>query len=238
MLDFLIERIFPKLPLTKKIYFLLTRGNNRVISRAEILGRLCSCGFEPVSEKNIGGKFYFAARKIGQPAFDSSPSYGPLISLPRVGKDGEIINVYKLRTMHPFSEYIQEYIFKENKLRTNGKFRHDFRITTLGKFMRKYWLDELPMLINLIKGEMKIVGVRPLSEHYFHLYNKKLREKRIKYKPGLIPPYYVDLPENLEEIQLSELKYLELYEKSPSLTDWLYFWKALYNILFKNKRSS
>ena len=104
--------------------------------------------------------------------------------------------------------------------------------------MRRFWLDEMPMLYNWLKGEMKLVGVRPLSRHYFSLYSKELQEKRIRHKPGLIPPYYADMPETLEEIQTSELKYLDAYEKKPFKTDWIYFWKALYNIIFKHARSS
>ena len=45
------------------------------------------------------------------------------------------------------------------------------------------------MLINFFKGDMKLVGVRPLSKQYFELYKKEVRERRIKYKPGLIPPF-------------------------------------------------
>ena len=85
---------------------------------------------------------------------------------------------------------------------------------------------------------MKVVGVRPLSQHYFNLYSKELQEKRIKNRPGLIPPYYADMPETLEEIQESELRYLDSYEKHPLRTQLRYFWKAFYNILFRRARSS
>lgn len=235
--DFVVKRLFPKFYLTKKAYFFLTRGNNRVITKAETLGRLYSCGYEMVDETDIDGKLYFAAKKRKQPVFDENPTYGPFIKLPRIGKDGKIINVYKLRTMHPFAEYIQDYIYANHNLQNGGKFCNDFRITTLGKIFRKFWLDEIPMMINLVKGEMKLVGVRPLSEHYFSLYHETLQKKRIQFKPGLIPPYYADLPETLEEIQESEMRYLEAYEKHPWLTDWRYFWQAVFNILFRRKRS-
>jgi lipopolysaccharide/colanic/teichoic acid biosynthesis glycosyltransferase len=235
--DFLIKRVFPKLPVTKKIYFFLTRGNNRVLSKAETYGRLYSCGFEIVEEAFIGGRLFFVVRKIKEPAFDYNPTYGPVIRLKRLGKNGKIISVYKLRTMHAYSEYLQYYIYERNKLQPGGKFKDDFRVTTLGRIFRKLWIDELPMLINLIKGDMKIVGVRPLSQHYFDLYTDELKEKRIKYKPGLIPPFYVDLPKTLQEIMDSEMRYLLSYEKKPFLTDLLYFRKAMWNILFRHARS-
>ena len=85
---------------------------------------------------------------------------------------------------------------------------------------------------------MKIVGVRPLSRHYFELYRKEVQERRIKYKPGLIPPFYVDMPSDLEGIQISEIKYLDAYDRYPFLTDFRYFWKSLWNILFRKARSN
>ena len=85
---------------------------------------------------------------------------------------------------------------------------------------------------------MKIIGVRPLSSHYFNLYSEELKQKRIKFKPGLIPPFYADMPKSLEEIMASEMKYLEAFEKHPYLTDIRYFFKAWTNILIKKARSS
>ncbi len=236
--DYIIKRVLPKFNLTKRLYFFLTRGENRVISKAETFGRLYSCGFRVVTKREIRGWLYYIARKTREPFYDMEPTYGPFVKLHRVGKNGKIINVYKLRTMHPYAEYLQEYIYDKSKLQEGGKFKDDFRITTAGKIFRKFWIDELPMLINLLRGDLKIVGVRPLSKHYFSLYSKELQEKRTKTKPGLIPPFYVDLPKTLDEIQASEMKYLDSYLKRPFLTDWRYFWKAIWNIIFKKARSS
>lgn len=236
--DYVIKRVFPKFTLTKHVYFFLTRGQNRVITKAETLGRLYSCGFEVVEEADIHGNFYFVARKIKEPVFDLNPTYGPLISLRRVGRNGQIIKVYKLRTMHPYSEYLQEYIYARNQLKEGGKFRDDFRISTIGRLLRKFWLDELPMLWNLLRGDIKLVGVRPISKHYFNLYSDELKEIRTRHKPGLIPPFYVDYPKTLDEIMASELRYLHAFEKNPIWTDFRYFFKAIFNVLFKKYRSS
>lgn len=235
--DWTWKRLFPKLPITKKIYFLFTKGQNRVLSRAETFGRLYSCGFEIVREELIEGYQFFSARKIGAPVFDYNPTYGPVIRLKRYGKGGRLFNVYKLRTMHAYSEYLQDYIYQKYNLAEGGKFKNDFRVTTLGRFMRKFWLDELPMLVNVLNGDMKIVGVRPLSRHYFYLYNEEVRNMRIKFKPGLIPPYYADMPRTLEEIMESEMKYLKACEKNQFLTDLRYFFLAMKNIVFRNARS-
>lgn len=235
--DFILKRLFPKFPITKQIYFFLTRGQNRVISKAETLGRLYSCGFYVIDEDEMDGNYWFAVAKNKKPAYDLHPTYGPLIRLKRTGKDGKIIKVYKMRTMHPYAEYLQEYIYETNKLDDGGKFKNDFRVSTIGRIMRKYWIDELPMILNLLRGDLKIVGVRPLSQHYFSLYTKELQEKRIKTKPGLVPPFYADLPSSLEEIMESENKYLDAYLKSPIKTDIRYFFKAVKNIVFKRALS-
>ncbi|WP_282088438.1 sugar transferase [Aquimarina algiphila] len=235
--DFILHRICPKLKWTKKLYFKITRGYGRVLTKAEILGRLYSCGFEVLEEKTIDNQLYFVAKKIKKPTYDMGPTYGPLISLKRVGKNGKLINVYKLRTMHPYSEYLQHYVFQKNNLKKGGKLKDDFRISNMGKLLRKYWIDELPMVINFLKGDMKLIGGRPLSSHYFGLYTEELQEKRVKFKPGLIPPFYADMPETLDEIIASEMKYLNAYEKKPILTDIRYSFKILKNIVIRGKRS-
>ena len=216
----------------------LTRGQNRVFSRPEILGRLYACGFEVNEESLVNGLYFFVCRRIKEPAFDPNPTYGPFITLRRVGKGGKMLKVYKLRTMYPYAEYLQDYVYEQNKLQSGGKLKNDFRIAGSRAFLRKLWLDELPMLINLFRGDLKVVGVRPLSQHYYSLYSKELQEKRIKYRPGLVPPFYADMPKTMEEIQATEMRYLEAYEKHPFRTQWRYFWKAFYNIVFKKARSA
>ena len=93
------------------------------------------------------------------------------------------------------------------------------------------------MLLNLIKGDLKLIGVRALSETFYNTYPEDLKAERIKYKPGLIPPYYVDLPSSIEEVWESERKYLKKYGKNPLKTDLIYFIKSLNNILFHHAKS-
>jgi len=235
--DYIFSRVLPKLPITKNLYFHLTKGKGRVISRAEMYGRLYSCGFEIIDEKTINHSLFFVAKKVKDPSYDQNPTYAPLISLSRIGKNGKTIKVHKIRTMHPYSEYLQEYVYNRNELQEGGKIKNDFRIPPEGRIFRKFWIDEIPMLINIFKGEMKLVGVRPLSKHFYSLYDEDLQQKRIKNKPGFIPPFYVDLPKTMSEIMESERKYLELYDQSPFLTDVKYFFMAFKNVLFKGARS-
>lgn len=235
---FILKRVFPKWGPTKKIYFFLTKGSNRYLSVAEVLGRLISCGFEIVDYREIDKKIQFAVKKVKEPSFNNSVSYGPIIKLNRIGKDGKQIKVYKFRTMHPYAEYLQEYIHIQNKLKEGGKFNNDFRITSWGRIFRKLWIDELPMLFNLLKGDLKLVGVRPLSSHYLHLYNEEIKELRKKTKPGLLPPYYADMPKTLEQIMESEKNYLEQYFEEPFVTDLKYIKLIFKNIVLRGKRSS
>ena len=235
---FLYKRVLPKLFMTSRFYFDITEGKNRVLSKAEVLGRLCYCGFDIVEERKIGDLNYVIARRKFRPQNIERRVYGIFVKLNRIGKNGEKFKFYKLRTMHPYSEFLQEYIYNRYSLREGGKFNRDIRITTLGRLARKYWLDELPMIINLLKGDMKLVGVRPISQQYFSLYSKDLQEKRVRHKPGLLPPFYADMPKTLQEIEDSEMRYLTMCEnKGTFMTDFIYFWRILYTIIFRRARS-
>ena len=134
--------------------------------------------------------------------------------------------------MYPYSEFIQGDIYEKYHLDKSGKIKSDFRITSWGKIFRKYFIDEIPQLYNWLKGDINFVGVRALSEHYFSLYPTDLQHKRVTFKPGLIPPYYADLPQSFDEIVESERRYLIQKEKSPIITDIIYFSSAIKNILF------
>ncbi len=237
LFDFIINRMLPKMKLTRELYFSYTKGENRVLSKAEVLGRLYSCGFELIDSTFINNRFLFCVRKIKNPIYDNNPTYGPFVALRRIGKNKKIVNIYKLRTMYPYSEYIQKYVYDLQGTANGDKAENDFRITSWGHFFRKIWLDELPMLINLAKREVKIVGVRPLSKTKFDTYPIELQEKRTKIKPGLIPPFYADMPKTQDELFESENRYLDAYFKSPLITDFNYFFKACYNIFVKKARS-
>lgn len=236
-IDILIHRIIPKLIMFEKIYFFITNGKNRSFSKAEVFGRLYYCGFKIMEEKKFGIFNYFICKKCNNPEKSKNPSYRFIIKLKRLGLHGKSINVYKLRTMHPYSEYLQEYIYEKHKLMKSGKIKNDFRISSFAKFIRRYWIDEIPMIYNLLKGDLKIFGVRPISRQYYEMYPEYMRKIRIKYKPGFIPPYYADMPKSFEEIVDSEFNYFKKYDKNPILTDTVYLLKALKNVFIRGKRS-
>ena len=140
--------------------------------------------------------------------------------------------------MHPYSEYLQEYIIRNYGYNRFGKPNNDFRVTSWGKFLRKLWLDELPQLINVIKGEMKLVGVRPLSQTRFMELPPDVRKERIKYKPGCIPPYVsLNMPDAIGNIKAEKI-YLNELKKNPVLADIKYFLWASYNIFSNRIRSA
>lgn len=236
--DFVWKRIFPKLPLTREIYSTFSKEKDRALSLAEGLGRLAYCGFKIIDLAAVDDVVYFAALKNGGFKADKKFFYSPIFKMKRTGKGGKPIYVYKLRTMYPYSEFIQDFVYNHNKLENGGKFKDDFRVPAWGKLFRKLWIDELPMLINWVKRELKLVGVRPISSHYLSLYSAKHQERRKNFKPGLLPPFYADLPETIEEIELSEKRYLDAFEKNPIKTDIRYFFKIIKNILINRKRSA
>lgn len=236
-IDFVINRIFPKLSMFKGIYFFLTKGKNRPLSRCEILGRLYYCGFEVINLNEIENELYFVVKKIKEPLNDKNPSYGPLFKMKRTGKNGKKIFVYKFRTMHPYAEYLQNFMVKFHGYGDNGKIKNDFRVTTWGKIFRKYWLDELPQLMNLLKGDLALVGVRPLSDSFLQEYSEELKLERQKYKPGCIPPYVALKMQDVEEYKQSEVIYLNERKEKPYFTNIKYFFLAVYNILTNKIRS-
>lgn len=234
------KRVVPRLLLTSRLYYDLTKGRKRMLSKTEVLGRLYYCGFEVDEIVPMGHIEYVFAHRKSQPyPQEQIKVYGPLIKLPRVCENKEIKYFYKFRTMHPYAEYIQKYVFDaRGGMDIADKSNDDWRITTWGKFMRKYWLDELPMVLNWFKRDVKLVGVRPISRTMFETYPEWLQDKRTKAKPGLIPPFYIDHPNTFEELFASEDKYLTEYLAHPVRTDIKYFFLTMKSILTRKTHSA
>lgn len=86
----------------------------------------------------------------------------------RIGKDGRVINIYKFRSMVSNADEMLVELLKEERYRKeweeNQKIEDDPRVTEVGKILRMSSLDELPQILNVLKGEMSVVGPRPLVE--------------------------------------------------------------------------
>ena len=224
---YIFDRAFPKIPVFDKIHRAVTGGKNKVISKTEVWGRLMYAGLDVKTESKDGNITYLIAQKDRTPSENPSPSFSPLIRLNRVGLYGNIIKIYKVRSMYPYSEFLQEKVFEMNSLSATGKFSEDFRITKLGKIYRKYWLDELPQLLDWFRGSIKLVGIRAMSQHFFSLYTKEYQDLFHSVKPGIVSPIFDEGTDSFETIQKIEQTYLEKYRKSPWKTDVEYFFITL-----------
>lgn len=113
-------------------------------------------------------------------------SKGPvLFSQDRIGKNGKIFKIYKMRSMVQNAEELKEKLLAQNEM--SGpmfKMKDDPRITKVGKFIRKTSIDELPQLINVIKGDMSLVGPRPSLPKEVKEFEPWMYE-RLAVKPGL-----------------------------------------------------
>ncbi len=137
----------------------------------------------------------------------------------RPGLNGRKFRLIKFRTMYPNNEEILKKYLKENpkareewenyrKLKT-----YDPRVTLIGRFLRKYSLDELPQFFNVLKGDMSIVGPRPYIEKEFNEYNipEEVRKKILSVKPGITGLWQVEKRNEstfMERVKM-DLKYIE-----------------------------
>jgi lipopolysaccharide/colanic/teichoic acid biosynthesis glycosyltransferase len=96
----------------------------------------------------------------------------PFFFQSRPGKDGKLFNILKFKTMNDKKD-------EEGNLLSDGD-----RLTKIGKFVRKTSLDEIPQLLNVIKGDMSLIGPRPLLPEYLSLYSK-IQNRRHEVKPGI-----------------------------------------------------
>ncbi len=238
LIDFAFHRIFPKIPVLNRLYFVLTRGRNRALSKAEVWGRLSFCGLKVTEEVAGAGTRVFMAQRIAMPITGRKPSYYPVVALSKVGLDGQMLRTHKVRSMYAFSEFLQKQIFDDNGLTTTGKFRNDFRLTEYGKYLRRYWIDELPQLYDWLRGDIKLVGMRATSPHFLSLYTSEFIDLYVRVKPGLIPPLPSDACPSFEQFMQYEFSYLKRYIHAPVRTDAGLLWNTLTDILHQGVRGS
>ena len=145
-------------------------------------------------------------------------SRGPIFFLQeRIGKNNIPFRCIKFRTMYPEAKDILEnLLMKDDKLKKEfdetHKIKNDPRITTIGKLLRKTSLDELPQFINVLRGEMSIVGPRPIVKDEIIKYEEKFK-KVSSIKPGITGLWQVSGRNNLtykRRIML-DLYYVENY---------------------------
>lgn len=140
-------------------------------------------------------------------------SKGPVFfSHKRVGKNGKEIKLLKFRSMVPNAEELIKQFTPEQmkEFKENFKLENDPRITKIGKFLRKTSLDELPQLINIIKGELSIIGPRPVIGDELEKYRNN-KEKFLSVTPGLTGYWAANGRSNTtyEQRMMMELYYVD-----------------------------
>ena len=160
-----------------------------------------------------------------------SPGASPIFSQDRVGRDGKIFKFYKFRSMIPNAEAKLNEVLAQNEM--DGpvfKMKNDPRITRVGRFIRRTSIDELPQLINILKGDMSIVGPRPALPREVAQYTDYERQ-RLYVTPGLT--CYWQIQPNRNELTFDEWMELDLkYIQDRNFwLDWKLIFQTIWAVL-------
>jgi exopolysaccharide production protein ExoY len=163
----------------------------------------------------------------------ASDGYRPLYRSPRVGRNGRVFQMLKLRTMVPDADGMLEKFLSENETAqlewdSTQKLKRDPRITAVGRFLRKTSLDELPQLFNVLKGDMSLVGPRPMMPSQRTLY------PGLAYyalRPGVTGPWQVSDRNESEFAKRAEFD--REYERSVTLLSDMRLILATLRVVFK-----
>ena len=160
-----------------------------------------------------------------------SPGASPIFSQDRVGRDGKIFKFYKFRSMIPNAEARLKDVLAQNEM--DGpvfKMKNDPRITRVGRFIRRTSIDELPQLVNILKGDMSIVGPRPALPREVAQYTDYERQ-RLYVTPGLT--CYWQIQPNRNELTFDEWMELDLkYIQDRNFwLDWKLIFQTIWAVL-------
>lgn len=163
-----------------------------------------------------------------------SPGAGPIFAQTRIGRDGKPFTFYKFRTMHPNAEEKLNDLLPQNEM--DGpvfKIKKDPRITRVGRFLRMASIDELPQIINVLRGDMSIVGPRPGLPREVEQYDDYARQ-RLLVQPGLTCYWQIQPQRN--DLTFDEWVDLDIaYIKDRSFsTDWKIIIKTVGAVLGMN----
>jgi exopolysaccharide biosynthesis polyprenyl glycosylphosphotransferase len=136
---------------------------------------------------------------------------GPIFRQKRVGLNGREFTVYKFRTMVPNAEALKADLTDRNEgAGVLFKMAQDPRVTPIGRWLRRYSIDELPQLVNVVRGEMSLVGPRPPLAEEVRAYGSDMR-RRLLVKPGLTGLWQVSGRSDLSwsDAETLDLRYVE-----------------------------
>jgi lipopolysaccharide/colanic/teichoic acid biosynthesis glycosyltransferase len=134
-----------------------------------------------------------------------------------VGQAGRKFTYFKFRTMRQgddshHREWLKDFVTRDSAYASGDfKVRDDPRVTRLGRFLRRSSLDEVPQLINVLKGDMSVVGPRPPIEYEYELYDERAKQ-RLSVKPGITGLYQVTARSRVPFSKMLELD-LEYIQK-------------------------
>ena len=134
----------------------------------------------------------------------ASPGSPVLFKQERAGLYGKKFKIWKFRTMIPDAEKQLDKIKEEVGNEVDGpafKLQEDPRIFPFGSFLRKYSIDELPQLVNVLRGEMSLVGPRPLPVHEIEAMSKSAHRRRLSMKPGLTCLWQISGRSNITDFE-------------------------------------
>lgn len=165
-------------------------------------------------------------------------SQGPILFTQlRKGQHGRIFKLYKFRTMYSNAEELKEQLLHKNEMKGfMFKMEDDPRITKLGKFLRKTSVDEFPQFINVLKGEMSLVGTRPPTIEEVEKY-KLEHLKRISAKPGITGLWQIsgrNKINDFEEVVRLDCRYLDNWSL---YNDFIILFKTIYIVLARKGAS-
>jgi exopolysaccharide biosynthesis polyprenyl glycosylphosphotransferase len=137
-----------------------------------------------------------------------------LLAQERVGRGGRHFKIYKFRSMYPDAEERKAELMKQNKMKGNMfKLDDDPRVIPIGRFMRRYSIDELPQFFNILKGDMSLVGTRPPTVDEVEQY-KMHHMVRLSFRPGLTGLWQINGRSEITDFE----QVVKLDEKY--ITDW------------------
>ncbi len=149
----------------------------------------------------------------------------------RIGKHGKKLEIYKFRTMIENAEEAMKNFTEEQKkeFAENFKLENDPRVTRVGKILRKTSLDELPQIINILKGEMSIIGPRPVVRSELEKYGSN-QDKFLSVAPGLTGYWAAN---GRSDVSYEERMALELYyvNNRSLILDMKIFFKTIGSVL-------
>lgn len=131
------------------------------------------------AENTLGARALRLLQDAANYLADSVTGEGFLYVKESLGKDGDPVDIFKLRTMLSGPEPVMQYD-------SHGKPIDDPRVTPFCAFLRTSWLDEIPQLWNLARRDLKLVGVRPMREVDWRRYPNELKQRALAFEPGLL----------------------------------------------------